>query len=147
MSDWLMKKDEVTQILRLRVDGLTYAEIALQLKITSGLAAKVVKQALAEQKALEEDLVEDLRAISANSIRKQLSLLRADQQKLEEKDEPPSIASVGMVIKLEERLAKLLGLDRGVEEKKNINLNIGKPVTEIPTEDLEDIVVQGELVE
>ncbi len=146
MSDWLMKKDEVTQILRLRVDGLTYAEISQKLAITAGMAAKVVKQALEEQKALEEDLVEDLRAISANSIRKQLSLIRTDQRKLEEKNEPPSMNSVGMIIKLEERLAKLLGLDRGVEEKKRIDLNVGKPVTEIPTEDLEDMVIQGELV-
>src|SRR5262249_22712876 len=92
------------QALKLRQGGLGYAAIAQALGVSLAQAHNDVTRSLADLKAIEQKEAEDLR---------QLMCLRFDRwlDRLDAKIEKGDAKAIQTAIKIEERRARLLGLD------------------------------------
>jgi DNA-binding CsgD family transcriptional regulator len=102
--------------LELRANGLSFREIARELKVAPATAYKAVARGLAAVNAGCREQAQELRALEALRLDQMQAALW--QQAIEERD----VRAIDRILRIMERRARLLGLDE--PERRETNLKI-----------------------
>jgi hypothetical protein len=137
MADKVAVREREARALALRRDGHTYAEIGEVLCVNRQMATRVVKRGLdrivrepAEQvrvlelERLDQAQVEALAVLRSHHVLVQGGRVIKDDDGQPLADPGPVLAAIGTLLKIMERRAKLLGLDRPARHDVSADLSV-----------------------